>query len=147
MNSGVPICRKCSKRAKFVSLCWKCFDEDLQSIITFPKLPEPVRSLSNIYPGGRCGNKCVSCKILSYEIIEKWTNFILLEMHSKTVVEWSDKLYKVLEAIKCECGEKRDRRSGKCQYVSIIGKIFQIEFDGYNWERVKIKKKKRCREI
>lgn len=108
----------------------------------------------------------ILCEIINYEIGDKWTDFILRTSYNRKCIEngklynWSDKMYKVREGIRCNCPERIKRRKKyindngeikkekwhKCEEDwNIKGKNITLIFDGYNWEIIKVQKGKRCK--
>lgn len=114
--------------------------------------------LQELYPRTeRNEGKIYCCKILEYRncCCRRYTEFVLLEMHHKVQIEWSEKLRKVLKGVKCECPERKQWARVikdfpeeehnwdfyQCKGTDLKGKIIQIRL---NDEIVKIKKSKRC---
>ncbi|AJF96792.1 hypothetical protein TW95_gp0058 [Pandoravirus inopinatum] len=125
------------------------------------------RRLPPLEDGERPGRRKILCEIVDFDSGDKWTDFAIETSYMRKRIaddagmyRWSDKMYEVREAVACTCPERFRRRQTweddagqvcrekwhKCEDGwDLRGRRFLMEWDGFNWERVRIKKSKRCK--
>jgi hypothetical protein len=115
---------------------------------------------------GREGER-ILCSVVDYVCEGKWTTFAIKVLSENSeMYQFSDKLYKIYKCAECKCGEKSWRAKFEEQKADPVfdedyrhdlddfyckhgwdlrGREIVLEFDGANWEGVKVAKLKRCR--
>jgi hypothetical protein len=130
-------------------------------------MEEKYGRLPRLRDGERPGQRKILCRIVDYDQGDKWTDFVIQTSYRRKRIAddagmygWSDKIRKVREAVPCACPERFERRRTweddegricrekwhKCKDGwDLRGRTFLMEWDGHDWERVRIKKSKRCK--
>lgn len=71
-----------------------------------------IKDMNNLYPSPKLGTT-FTCKIVGFKYNGKWLTLNLLEMHFKENIEFTDKVDKIWNSIKCNCPQNPIRKRVK----------------------------------